>query len=411
LLSRKLAHEGERPAMQKNAAQTERSTVGDARGEFRQRAEFGSECHGKLLKTPTIGNPHGFEKRVERGRENAIMVRQTRPADDANPLHMTAKSARRLLHAAAILAAFSAHASAQSYPMRPIRMLVGYTPAGPTDLMARLAAQNLSEALGQQVVVDNRPGAGGTVSGAILAQSPPDGYTIALGANGEIAIAPNLRTKMPYDPVKDFAPISRIGSGQLVLVTYPGVPARSVAELVALAKAKPGAINFASSGTGSTAHLAGELFKHMAGIDIVHVPYKGAGPALTDLIAGQVQMLITGYSGAVPHIKAGRLRALAVTGVKRLAAAPDTPTVADTLKGYEVVSWYGIFAPKNTPGAIVSRLHQELAAMVKRPQVIEKMTALGVEPEGNTPQEFARQITSEVAKWGRVVKLAQVPRE
>ena len=302
-------------------------------------------------------------------------------------------------------------ALAQNYPSKPIRMLVGFTPSGPTDLTARLAAQYLSEALGQQVIVDNRPGAGGTVAGALLAQAQPDGYTLALGANGEIAISPNLRAKMPYNPVTDFTAISRIGVGQLVLLVHPGVAAKSVPELVALAKNKPGAINFASSGTGSTAHLCAELFKHMANIDIVHVPYKGAGPAMTDLIGGQVQMLITGYSGAVPHIKSGKLRALGVTGGKRLVAAPDLPTIGESVKGYEALSWYGIFAPARTPRAIVDRLYQELATMVKRPQVVERLIALGIDPEGSSPQEFAVQVKQEIAKWGRVVKLAKVPQE
>ena len=300
---------------------------------------------------------------------------------------------------------------AQQYPTKPIRMLVGFTPAGPTDLTARLAAQYLSEALGQQVIVDNRPGAGGTVAGSLLAQAQPDGYTIALGANGEMAISPNLRPNLAYHPVKDFVAISRIGSGQLVLLVHPGVAAKTVGDLIALAKAKPGTINFASSGTGSTAHLCAELFKHMAAIDIVHVPYKGAGPALTDLIGGQVQMLITGYSGAVPHIKAGKLRALGVTGSKRLVAAPDLPTIGETVKGYEAVSWYGIFAPARTPKPIVETLHRELAAMVKRPQVVERLIALGIEPEGTSPAEFAEQVKVEIAKWGRVVKIAKVPLE
>jgi tripartite-type tricarboxylate transporter receptor subunit TctC len=312
---------------------------------------------------------------------------------------------------AIVLACVASGAIAQQYPNRPIRMLVGFTPAGPTDLTARIAAQHLTEAFGQQVVVDNRAGAGGTIAGALLAKAEPDGYTIALGANGEIAIAPNLRTKMPYDPTKDFIAISRIGSGQLVLLTHPSVAARTVPDLISLARSKPGGLNFASSGTGSTAHLSAELFKHMAGIDIVHVPYKGAGPALSDLMGGQVHMLITGYSGAVPHIKSGKLRALGVTGQKRLAAAPDLPTIGETVQGYDVVSWYGIFAPARTPQPIISRLHQELAAMTKRPQIIERLVALGIEPEGSSPQEFAQQVKIEIAKWGRVVKLAKVPLE
>jgi tripartite-type tricarboxylate transporter receptor subunit TctC len=310
-----------------------------------------------------------------------------------------------------LLACIGSAAYAQTYPVRPIRMLVGFTPAGPTDLTARIAAQHLSEVFGQQVVVDNRPGAGGTLSGALLAKAAPDGYTLALGANGEMAIAPNLRTRMPYDPVTDFIAVSRIGSGQLVLVVHPAVAAKTVSELIALAKAKPGALNFASSGTGSTAHLSAELFRHMTAIDMVHVPYKGAAPALSDLMGGQVQMLITGYSGAVPHIKSGKLRALAATGPKRMAAAPELPTIGETVPGYEVLSWYGIFAPARTPSAIISRLHGELAAMVKRPEIIERLVSLGIEPEGNSPQEFAAQVKSEIAKWGKVVKLANVPLE
>ncbi|HEX2825162.1 MAG TPA: tripartite tricarboxylate transporter substrate binding protein [Burkholderiales bacterium] len=318
-------------------------------------------------------------------------------------------------HAFALMvgvAGVHAPAHAQSnYPTKPIRMLVGYTPAGPTDLTARIAAQHLTETLGQQVIVDNRPGANGMLSGTMLSRAAPDGYTIALGSGGEMAIGPNLTTKMPYDPTKDFIAVSRIGTAQLVLLVNPGVAAKSTAELVALAKAKPGTINFASSGTGSTAHLSSELFKHMAGIDIVHVPYKGAGPALTDLISGQVQMLITGYSGAVPHIKSGRLRALGVTGTKRLAAAPDIPTIAETIKGYEVLAWYGIFTPAKTPNAIVMRLNKELVAMTRKPQIVERMTALGIEPEGNTPEQFAAQVKEEKQKWGKIVKLAKIPVE
>ena len=299
-------------------------------------------------------------------------------------------------------------ASAETYPTKPVRMLVGFPPGGPTDLTARLTAQYLTEAFGQQVVVDNRPGAGGTVGATILARSEPDGYTISLGANGEMAISPNLRAKLPYHPLKNLQPISRIGSSQLVLLVHPAVPAKSVAELVALAKAKPGTVNFASSGTGSTAHLCGELFKNMAAIDIVHVPYKGAGPAMVDLMGGQVQMLITGYSAAVPHIKSGKLRALGVTGAKRLTAAPDLPTIGETVKGYEVTSWYGIFSPAGTPKTIVGRVHKEVAAMVKRPEVVERLIALGIEPEGNTPAQFVEQIKGEIAKWAKVVKLAKV---
>ena len=301
----------------------------------------------------------------------------------------------------------SASALAQQWPNRPVRMLVGYPPGGPADVTARLVAPYLSDALGQQVVIDNRSGAGGTVAATTLARAEPDGYTVSIVANGEMAISPNLRS-VPYDPLRDFAPVSRIGSNQLALVVHPSVQAKSVAELVALAKAKPGSVNFASAGTGSTAHLAGELFKYLAAIDIVHVPYKGAGPALTELIGGQVQMLITGYPGALPHIKSGKLRALGATGPKRMIAAPDLPTIGETVKGYDVTSSYGLLLPARAPQAIVARLHREMAALVKNPQVQEKLIALGFEPEGNTPAEFAAQMRSELAKWAKVIKAAKI---
>lgn len=299
------------------------------------------------------------------------------------------------------------HAAEPKYPNRPIRLLVGYPPGGPADVTARLVAPYLSESLGQQIVIDNRAGAGGTVAATLLARAEPDGYTISIVANGEMAISPNLR-KVPYDPLKDFAPVSRIGANQLALVIHPSVQAKSVAELVALAKAKPGTVNFASAGTGSTAHLAGELFKSLAAINIVHVPYKGAGPAMADLIGGQVHMLITGYPGALPHIKSGKLRALGVTGAKRLAAAPDLPTIGETVKGYEVTSSYGVLLPVRAPKSIVARMHNEVAAVVKKPDIQEKLVALGFEPEGNTPAEFAAQIKSELEKWAKVVKIANV---
>jgi tripartite-type tricarboxylate transporter receptor subunit TctC len=296
---------------------------------------------------------------------------------------------------------------AQQYPTRPIRMLVGYPPGGPADVTARLFAPNLAEALGQQIVVDNRSGAGGTVAAVTLARAEPDGYTISIMANGELAISPNLR-KVPYDPLRDFAPVSRIGVNQLALVVHPSVQAKSTGELIALAKAKPGSVNFASAGNGSTAHLAGELFKALAAIDIVHVPYKGAGPAMTDLIGGQVHMLITGYPGALPHITSGTLRALGVTGAKRLAAAPELPTIGEAVKGYEVTSSYGVLLPARASREIVARLHKETAAIVKKPDVQEKLVALGFEPEGNTPAEYAAQIKSELGKWARVIKLSKV---
>ncbi|MBI4194145.1 MAG: tripartite tricarboxylate transporter substrate binding protein [Betaproteobacteria bacterium] len=317
----------------------------------------------------------------------------------------------QLLLIAGFIFGGAAHGLAQGYPTKPVRMLVGFPPGGPTDITARITADYLSGVLGQQVIVDNRPGAGGTLAATILARATPDGYTIALGANGEMAISPNLRAKLPYDPLKDFAPISRIGAAHLALVVHPGFAARSVRDLIALAKSKPGVINFASAGTGSTSHLASELLKTMAGIDIVHVPYKGSGPAMSDVMGGQVPMLITGYSAVVPHAKAGRLRVLAVTGPRRIKAVPELPTIGEAVPGYDVTSWYGIFAPAGTAQGITGRLQKEIAAMVRKAEVNDKLVALGMEPEGNMPHELAGQMKVEIAKWARVIKAAGVPQQ
>ena len=303
----------------------------------------------------------------------------------------------------------SAAAQAQHYPSRPLRMIVGFPPGGPTDLVARLVAQRLSETLGQQVVTDNRPGAAGAVAGVLMVRAAPDGHTLFLASNGEIAISPTLYKKMAYDPVKDLAPVSRVGAAQLVLLVYPGVAAQSIKELVSLAKAKPGTINFGSSGVGSSAHLAAEMFKLSTGIDIVHVPYKGAGPAMTDLMGGQVQMVITALSAAMPHIKSGKLRALGLTGAHRVKSIPELPTIGETVAGYQMNSWYGLFTTVGTPATVINRLHSEVAAMVKRPETSEKFAGLGIEAEGTPPQVFAQQIKEEIAKWAKVIQLARVP--
>jgi tripartite-type tricarboxylate transporter receptor subunit TctC len=240
-------------------------------------------------------------------------------------------------------------------------------------------------------------------------KAAPDGHTLFIASNGEIAIAPNLYKKMAYDPVRDLAPVSRIGAAQLVLMVYPGVAAHSVKELVALAKAKPGTINFASSGIGSTAHLSAELLATMAGIDMVHVPYKGAGPAMADVMGGQVQLIITGLSSAMPHIKSGKLRALGLTGANRVPSLPDLPTIGETVAGYQMNSWYGLFTTVGTPANIIQRLHSEIAAMVKRADMRERFGSLGIEAEASAPQVFAVQIKEEIAKWAKVIKLARVP--
>ncbi len=327
------------------------------------------------------------------------------------PLQAFAAVAVLMISGLAVTEMAVVQAAEMKYPVRPVRMLISYPPGGPSDLAARLVAPHLTEALGQQIIIDNRGGAGGTLAVTLLTQSTPDGYTLLMSAGGEIVIAPNLRLKLPYDPTKDIIPISRVGSSQLVLVVHPSVAAKSVKELIALAKARPGSINFASAGSGSTAHLAGEQFKYLAGIDIVHVPYKGAGPALSDLIGGQVQMLISAYSSAFAHIKAGKLRALGVTGAKRIVSAPDLPTIAETVPGYEVLSWYGLHAPRGTPPAVISRLHRELATIIRKPEIAGRLAGLGIEPEGNSPQEFLAQIKTEIAAWGKVITAAKIPKE
>ena len=309
--------------------------------------------------------------------------------------------------AAASLIALACAAHAQSYPTKPVRVIIPAPVGGGVDTIGRAVSQKLQDALGQPFVADNRPGAGTVIGSELTAKAPPDGHTVLFMTNSH-AINAAVRKHLKYDALKDFSAISLLAISPYLVVVHPSVPAKSTADLIALAKAKAGGVNFASAGTGSTAHLAGEYFKHMAGIDIVHVPYKGAGPALTDLMGGQVQMLITGYSSAIGHVKNGKLRALAVTGAKRLSANPDLPTIGETVKGYEVTSWYGFLAPRRTPEAIIARLHKEISAVVKRPDVIERLIVFGIEPEGSTPQEFREAIGHEIATWRKVVQMAKV---
>src|SRR5215510_11123096 len=303
------------------------------------------------------------------------------------------------------LALTSAHDSfAQAYPSRPIRLVVPYAPGGPVDIVGRIVAQKLSVRFQQQFIVDNRAGGGGNIALEIVAKAAADGYTLLMGANGVIAINPSLYKTMPVDTQKDFAPISMVASSAMILVVHPSVAASSVKDLIALARAKPGAINYASSGSGSTAHLASELFKSMAKVNMLHVPYKGAGPALTDLVGGQVQVMFTGVSSTLPFVKSGKLKALAVSSEKRLPLLPDMPTVAETLPGYEVLTWYGVFAPAATPRNIVERLNQAIAQSFVSADAKAKLAALGADAETNSPREFAKAVTQETAKWARIVK-------
>jgi len=298
---------------------------------------------------------------------------------------------------------------AQSYPSKPIRFIVPFPPGGGNDVMARTVGQKLTEAFGQQLVIDNRAGAGGTIGAETAAHAVPDGYTLFLGGVASHGINPNLKAKLPYDPVRDFAPISLIASSPLVLVVHPSVPVKSIKELVQFAKARPGTLNFASNGTGGSSHLAAEMFKMMTGADMVHVPYKGLSPALTDLLSGQVQLMFSSTVAIMPQVRAGRLRPLAMTGAKRSPAMPEIPTVAESgVPGYETASWYGVLAPAGTPRSIIDKLSREIVKITHMPDVRERMTSEGAEPAGNTPEEFAAHIKRELARWAKVIKQARI---
>lgn len=304
-----------------------------------------------------------------------------------------------------LLATLASAASAQTYPTKPIRMVVPFPAGGTTDILARAVAPKLNEAWGQQVVVDNRPGAGGNIGSELVAKSAPDGYTLEMGTVGTHAINASLYAKMPYDHVRDFVPVILVAGVPNVLVVHPSVPVNSVAELIAYAKANPGKLNFASSGSGTSIHLAGELFKVMAGVQMTHVPYKGSAPAVQDLLGGQVQLMFDNLPSSLPHIKAGKLRALAVTSAQRAPALPDVPTVAEAvLPGFEASSWFGVLAPAGTPAAIVAKLNAEIAKWLASPEAKEKLLSQGANAAGGPPEDFAKHIASETAKWAKVVK-------
>lgn len=298
---------------------------------------------------------------------------------------------------------------AQSYPARPIRLVVPYPPGGSTDLVARVIGQKMGDAWGQQVIIDNRPGASGMIGNELVARSAPDGYTIVMGTIGPFAVNQALFAKMPYDPIRDFAPVTLTGNVTNLLVVHPSIPAKNVKELIALARARPGQLTFGSSGTGGAPHLAGELFKIMAKVDAVHVPYKGGGPAMTDLMGGQLSFSFASMPSSLPFAKSGRLRALAVSSAKRSAAVPEIPTVAESgLPGFVVTDWQGVLAPARTPPEIVNKLNAEVIRILALPDVKEKLSTAGMELVTDTPQEFANYIRSESDKWTQVVKRAGV---
>lgn len=292
-----------------------------------------------------------------------------------------------------------------AYPSRPIRIVDPFPPGGPSDIVARSISPRLSEALGQTVVVDNRGGAAGVVGCEIVAKAAPDGHTLLLGPSGALTIQPTLSSKLPYDPRRDFEPVTQLTSGPQVIAVNPGVPARSIPELIALAKAKPGQLNYASGGAGTANHLAAEVFKLASAVNVVHVPYKGTGPALASVISGETQMIISSLLPALPHVKSGKLRALAVTSTSRSAAVPDVPTAAESgLPKFETSSWHGILVPARTPRAIVTRLHDEVVKVLNLPDVRERLTAQGLNVVASTPQAFASHIKSETEKYARVIK-------
>jgi tripartite-type tricarboxylate transporter receptor subunit TctC len=319
---------------------------------------------------------------------------------------------RKLLYAAVCAAVLPVTAVAQNYPTKPLRFIVPFPPGGGNDTIARLVAQKLSAAIGQQVIVDNRPGAGGTIGAEAAARSPADGYAMFLAGVATHGINPNMRKKMPYDPLKDFEAVSLIASAPLLVVVHPSLPVKNVKDLIAVAKAKPGQINYASNGPGSSSHLAVELFDMMAGVKMTHVPYKGLAPALTDLLSGEVSVMFSSAVAALPQVKAGRLRAIAMTGSKRSAAIPNVPTVAEAgLPGYETGSWYGVVVPAGTPRVAIDRLSREIQGIVKSPDFTAKLNEEAVIPVGSTPEAFNKHIRNELARWAKVIKAAKLELE
>ena len=304
----------------------------------------------------------------------------------------------------AALSGLSREAAAQAYPTKPIRIVVPYTAGGPTDALARIVGQKLGERFGQNVVIENKPGASGMIGADVVAAAPPDGHTILINASLHV-ITPSLYEKMTHDPLNDFTPITDVGSVPLILVVNKDVPAQSVNELLALAKASPGKLTFASSGIGASSHLAGEMLKTMTGTSLSHVPYRGSAPALNDIIGGHVSMMIDTSPASLPHVQSGSLRVLGVSTAERIPALPDVPTIAEAgVPGFEITSWYGVWSPKGTPKEIVGRLYAEISAMFKEPDLRERFAKLGATPGGRTPEEFEAFCRSERERWAAVVK-------
>lgn len=323
------------------------------------------------------------------------------------------KTNRNVLSAALVTLALAfgivTGVGAQTYPNKPVRIIVPFPAGGNADILARILGQKMTESLGQQIVVDNRAGAAGIIGAQAAAKSPPDGYTLFMGTTGTQTTNPAVYAKLPYDPLKDFAPVSNFAGSPYVLVVHPSLPVRSLKELIALAKARPGTLHYASFGTGSSAHLTGVLLQTMAKIDIVHVPYKGGPPALADLVGGQVEMMFNLLPGVLPYVKGGRLRAIAVAAGKRTAAIPEMPTFAESgMPGFESDSWYGILVPAATPKEIIAKLNSEILRVLALPDVKQRLAAEGAEPMGDSPERFAEQIRKDLARWSKVAREANV---
>ncbi len=304
-----------------------------------------------------------------------------------------------------VLALGAAAAAAQDYPTKPIRFVVPYAPGGNTDIQARLIGQKLTEAWGQQVIIDNRAGAAGTVGAELVARAAPDGYTIVMGTFGNIIVANSLYKNLKYEPLRDFAPVTLVSLPPGMLVAHPVVPAKTVRELIAYAKAQPGKLNYGSPGTGAWNHLFFELFNAAAGVKITHVPYKGIAPAVVDLLGGHVQLAMSAFPTALPHFKTGKLRALAVTSATRSGLLPDIPTIAESgLPGYEAAGWFGVLAPAGVPPPVVSKLNAEINRILKLPEVVATLAADGAEPVGGTPQQMRESARAGIAKWSRLLR-------
>lgn len=308
----------------------------------------------------------------------------------------------------AILAlALPGAATAQAYPAKAVRMIVGFPPGGPTDVLARIVAQKLGESWNQQVIVDNRAGASGMIGAELTARAAPDGHTLLM-VPVTYAVAPSLFSKMSYDTERDLATVAQVAASPFILVVHPTLPVKTVKDLMVLGRSRPGQLNYASASTGGMPHLAGELFNTMTGAKLVHIPYKGAAPATTDLLAGQVQLMFNNMLSAMPQVKAGRLRAVAVTSSQRSKAAPELPTIAETVAGYEASGWYGVLAPAATPRELVNRINAEVNRIMKLPDVTQRLAGDGVEAVVITPEQFGAYLRAEVAKWNKVVKAAGI---